>query len=370
MQTQLAGTIGKAIQKAASERRGWYGPHMAAATRALSQRIPLVDILLELRDARIPLSSEYELLRNYPSARRIIVLNKVDLANRAATKEWIRYFDQRNCISYGINSHNKDNVKEFLNFLHAQVRGLKKIGHSSHTTTIMLLGIPNVGKSALANSLHQIGRVSATEKGKLCHSIVSPQPGETQNIGSLKIGSNPNIYVLDTPGILPPQINDIEVCSKLALTGALSDSLVGEKEIAQYFLSIINSSDEYKKWVQLISSQETNKMSLSNCNLGSSSDPIPETQKRKRYATDHTQDFMVHNVRRALFNLISSFEGDLENEKDSTRLIETELISLREALRVLEEDNDPHLKVATKLINLCRTGRLGHYSLDKVGTNS
>ncbi|KAM7267298.1 hypothetical protein ACFE04_009464 [Oxalis oulophora] len=293
---------------------------MAAATRALSQRIPLVDILLEVRDARIPLSSQYELLRNYPSARPIIVLNKVDLANRATTKEWIKYFDQRNCISYGINSH-KDNVKE-------------------------------------------IGSVAATEKGKLRHSIVSPQPGETQNISSLKIGSNPNIYVLDTPGILPPQINDIEVCSKLALTGALSDSLVGEKELAQYFLSIINSSDEYKKWAKLISSRE-NKMSLSNCNLGSSSDSTPETQKRKQYATDHTQDFMVHNVRRALFNLISSFEGDLENEKNKARLIETELISLREALQVIEEDNDAHLKVAAKLINLFRTGRLGHYTLDK-----
>ncbi|KAM7268911.1 hypothetical protein ACFE04_011077 [Oxalis oulophora] len=215
----------------------------------------------------------------------------------------------------------------------------------------MLLGIPNLGKSALANSLHQIGRVAATEKGKLRHSIVSPQPGEIQNISSLKIGSNPSIYVLDTPAILPPQINDIEVCSKLALTGALSDSLVGEKELAQYFLSIINSSDEYKKWAKLISSRE-NKMSLSNCNLGSSSDSTPETQKRKQYATDHTQDFMVHNVRRALFNLISSFEGDLENEKNKARLIETELISLREALQVIEEDNDTHLKVAAKLINL------------------
>ncbi|XP_059442686.1 uncharacterized protein LOC132174933 isoform X2 [Corylus avellana] len=136
---------------------------------------------------KIPLSSEYEQLRNYPSSpRRIIVMNKMDLANRSQMKEWIRYFEQQNCISYGVNSHNKENIKQFLNFLQAQVRELKKTDHSSYTTTIMLVGIPNVGKSALVNSLHQIGRISAAEKGKLKHAIVSPHPGETKDISSLK----------------------------------------------------------------------------------------------------------------------------------------------------------------------------------------
>ncbi|XVE95600.1 hypothetical protein REPUB_Repub02eG0112600 [Reevesia pubescens] len=102
---------------------------------------------------------------------------------------------------------------------------------------------PNVGKSALANSLHHIGRISAAEKGKLKHSIVSPHPGETKDISSLKIGSHPNIYLLDTPGILSHTIHDAELCSKLGLTGAIADSLIGQKELAQYFLGILNSSD-------------------------------------------------------------------------------------------------------------------------------
>lgn len=159
--------IGTAIKEAATGNRissGWYDPHMAAASRAVAERIPLVDFVLEVRDARIPMSSEYEIMKNYPpSSKRIIVLNKTDLADRSQTEVWTRYFEEHNCISYGVNSHNKENIREFLNFLQARVRELKKRGHSSHATTMMLVGIPNVGKSALANSLHQIGRISAAE---------------------------------------------------------------------------------------------------------------------------------------------------------------------------------------------------------------
>uniref|UniRef100_A0A803PSX0 Uncharacterized protein n=1 Tax=Cannabis sativa TaxID=3483 RepID=A0A803PSX0_CANSA len=99
-------------------RRGsWYDTHMAAASRAIAQRIPLVDLVLEIRDARIPLSSEYELLRKFnSSSRRIVVLNKIDLANRSQTKEWLSYFEQNNCICYGVNAHNKDSIRQVCEY--------------------------------------------------------------------------------------------------------------------------------------------------------------------------------------------------------------------------------------------------------------
>ncbi|GMN20366.1 hypothetical protein TIFTF001_045323 [Ficus carica] len=216
---QISSVMANATRNRASVGGSWYTPHMAAASRAITERLPLVDLVLEIRDARIPLSSEYEQLgrNNKSSFRRIIVLNKMDLADRSQTKEWMSYFEQNNCISYGVNAHNKESIKQFLNFVQARVRKLRKNNHS-YTTTILLVGIPNVGKSALTNSLHQIGRISAAEKGKLKHATVSPHPGETKDISSLKIGSHPNIYVLDTPGVLPPKISDVEVFSKLALT--------------------------------------------------------------------------------------------------------------------------------------------------------
>ncbi|CAB4299673.1 unnamed protein product [Prunus armeniaca] len=362
----LARQIGRAITKATNStgpgRNGWFSPHMAAASRAIAERIPLVDLVLEVRDARIPLSSACDQLRNYTSSsKRIIVMNKMDLANHSQLKDWMKYFEQKNYISYGVNAHNKESIQQLLNFLQARVRELKKVDHSSHTATILLVGIPNVGKSALANSLHRIGRISAAEKGKLKHATVSPQPSETKNITGLKIASHPNIYVLDTPGVLPSHILDDEVCTKLALTGTIQDCFAGEKELAQCFLSILNRSDEYKKWAKLSNSE--NERSFADRNIECSTSSEMGMKRKRQYPTDHTQDFVVHDVRRTLFEVISSFDGNVEDE----RLIEEEFKAMHAAFQVpLESEHYAQNKIAAKLLNLFRTGRLGHYILDSI----
>uniref|UniRef100_A0A6N2LBS6 G domain-containing protein n=1 Tax=Salix viminalis TaxID=40686 RepID=A0A6N2LBS6_SALVM len=337
--------IGEALKKAKSR---WYSLHMAAASHAIAQRIPLADFILEVRDARIPLSSHYQLLSNFPpsSLRRIIVMNKTDLAN----------------LPDGCHVVTSDHFPQFLNFLQAQVRELKRTGHSGHATTMMITGIPNVGKSALANSLHQLGRISAAEKGKLKHATVTPHPGETKNISSLKIGSHPNIYLLDTPGILPPQILDSEVCSQLALTGAI-ENLVGEKELARYFLAIFNTSDGYKKWERL--STHGNDKSFTGQDVEGSSGSKLDMKQRRQYPSDHTQDFMVNRVRQTLLESISCLDGNVQNEKHLEELIEAQFTALREAFLVSSEPGiDSQTRISAKLLNLIRTGRLGHYTLD------
>lgn len=339
--------IGKAVRVVAKTRGAewWYTPHMAAASRAIAERIPLVDLVLEVRDARIPMSSEYSQLRKFPSSiKRVIVLNKMDLANRFQTKEWITFFKDQKLLAFGVNSHNKESIREFLTFVQARVRELSKIDDKGHTVTLMLVGIPNVGKSALANSLHQVGRISAAEKGKLKHSVVSPQPGETKSINSLKIASHPSIYILDTPGVLPPSLIDDGVCSKLALTGAIKDSVVGEKNLVQYFLSILSTGNEYKKWAN-----------LSCIDMGGGPSQ-----------TDHTQDVIVNNARHALFHAVSSFTGCMENGQELSRLFADEFEALLKVFHLpLQSDEYNYNRAATKLLNLYRTGRLGHYTLDE-----
>ncbi|XP_018728523.2 DAR GTPase 2, mitochondrial isoform X2 [Eucalyptus grandis] len=315
----------------------------------------------------VPLSSEYELLKNCPSpSRRIVVLNKMDLANSSRTKEWMRYFELQNCESFAVNSHNRENIKQFLNFLQAKVRELKKMDNSSSTTAIMLVGIPNTGKSALANSLHNIGRISAAEKGKLKHAAVSSQPCETKDISSLKIASNPNVYVLDTPGVLPPVICDFETSSKLALIGTIRDSLAGEKQLAQFFLSILDSGKEYEQWAKL-STAGSGRLSVDFREEYSGSCET-ETTKKRQYPSDHTQDFIVQDVRRVLYESISSTRVDMRRRKDVLRLIEFQLAALREAFRIPSElgEEDACIRVSEKLLNLYRTGRLGHFTLDDI----
>ncbi|KAK3035473.1 hypothetical protein RJ639_034443 [Escallonia herrerae] len=281
--------LGNAVKKAAESKSSswWYTPHMAAASRAIVERIPLVDIVLEVRDARAPWSSRCALLKNLPSSsNRIIVLNKMDLANRSQLKEWMKSSEEQNCISYGVNSHNKENIKE--------------------------------------------------------------------------IASHPNVYVLDTPGVLPPEILDAEICSKLALTGVIADSLVGESELAEYFLTILNLSDEYKDWEKL-STSESEGLLLDQKRGGSE---LKGSGKRQNL-TDHTQDFVVRDVRRTLFRVISSFNRKLEDEEEMSLLIELQFRALQKAFHLPSESGeDAHTRVATKLLNLYRTGRLGHYTLD------
>ncbi|XP_039843571.1 DAR GTPase 2, mitochondrial-like isoform X2 [Panicum virgatum] len=322
----------------------WYGRHMAAAERAIRTRLSLVDLVLEVRDARVPASSAFEPLRRRgplePDGRRVVVLNKADLADPSETEKWMAYMKkQRTCPCIAVNSHSGESIKELLNVVRSRIREIKR-GENDCTGTVLLVGIPNVGKSAIVNAMHQIGRIGAAEKGKLKHAIVSSHPGETRDISGYKVASHLNIYVLDTPGVLSPRFANDDSGSRLALT-------------------VVNSREEYRRWENL--NEEGGSSSNDNANTSRSHN------KKRQYVSDHTQDFVVKAVRQVLFETISSFKVDLVKEDELRRLIDCQFVSLQEAFKVsTESSEDVGKSIALKLLNLYRTGRLGHYTLDHV----
>ncbi|KRN05479.1 GTP-binding protein, GTPase [Liquorilactobacillus sucicola DSM 21376 = JCM 15457] len=217
---------------------------MAKALRQVKENIKKVDIVLELVDARLPESSRNpqlsEILQNKPS---IIILTKKDLANAAKTKEWVNYYEENGNPALAVNSL-KDSLKsierKITQVLSAKLATQKERGIVHKRIRVMCIGIPNVGKSTLLN--HLVKKNVAQ---------VGNKPGVTKAQQWLKAGKN--LVLLDTPGILWPKFEDPLVGKKLALTGAIKDTLYAKDDVALYALEYFleNSSEKLKERYRL-----------------------------------------------------------------------------------------------------------------------
>ncbi|KAI8562305.1 hypothetical protein RHMOL_Rhmol03G0024000 [Rhododendron molle] len=342
----------------------WFPGHMAAATRAIRDRLKVSDLVIEVRDARIPLSSANEDLQPMLAGkRRVIALNKKDLANPNIMQKWIRYFDscKQDCLS--INAHSKGSVQKLLALVEFK---LKELISREPTLLVMVVGVPNVGKSALINSIHQIASSRFPVQRKMKRATVGPLPGVTRDIAGFKIAHKPSIYVLDTPGVLVPSIPDIETGLKLALAGSVKDSVVGEERIAQYLLAVLNTRGTPFHWKHLddrrmegilVESDEKHEYNLK--------DLLPKRKPLDRSGVRYIED-LVTEVQRALFVPLTDFNGSLENETDLEILIEQQFEALQKALRIPHKASEARTMVSKKFLTLFRTGRLGPFILDDV----
>ncbi|MCM3610814.1 ribosome biogenesis GTPase YlqF [Planococcus sp. MERTA32b] len=209
----------------------WFPGHMAKARREVTEKLKLVDIIFELVDARLPLSSRNPMIDQVIQQKpRLIILNKMDMADEAETKKWIRYFEEQGTRAVAINSLEGKGLqlvtKASKEILAEKWDRMIAKGIKPRAIRAMIVGIPNVGKSTLINRL---SKKSLAKTGNM--------PGVTKAQQWIKVGKE--IELLDTPGILWPKFEDPETGFKLAVTGAIKDSVIQMQELAIYALKFL-----------------------------------------------------------------------------------------------------------------------------------
>ena len=209
----------------------WFPGHMTKTKRQIQANLKLVDAVAEIIDARIPVSSRNpdldKLIQNKP---RVILLNKCDMANRTATKMWIDYYAGQGITAIAVDCKSGRGLNQFPNavstVMREKIERLKSKGMKNPMVRVMIVGIPNVGKSSFIN------RISGQNRAK-----VEDRPGVTR--GNQWFTISKNLEMLDTPGVLWPKFDDRIVGEHLAFTGAVKDQILDVELLAVRLLDFL-----------------------------------------------------------------------------------------------------------------------------------
>lgn len=211
----------------------WFPGHMTKTKRQIQASLKLVDAVAEILDARIPLSSKnpdlQKLIQNKP---KVVLLNKCDMANQTATSRWIDYYASQGITAIAVDCKSGKGLNKFApavnNVLSERRERLKAKGMINPMLRIMIVGIPNVGKSSFINRLAKQNRAK-----------VEDRPGVTRGNQWYSIAKN--IEMLDTPGVLWPKFDDKIVGERLAFTGAVKDQILDTELLAVRLLDFLRS---------------------------------------------------------------------------------------------------------------------------------
>ena len=212
----------------------WYPGHMAKTKKEIIENLKLIDVVIEIIDSRIPISSRNpDILEITKNKKKIIVLNKIDLAEPKQNNLWVQYFKNSRQEAILVDSNNGQGIQEVLkaieNIMKDEIEELKQKGRSGKKIRVMILGIPNVGKSSFINRVAKSNRLEVGNK-----------PGVTKKKQWISV--NEKINLLDTPGVLWPKFESQEVALNLAFTGTIKDSVLQDTEIAYQLLKFLLSN--------------------------------------------------------------------------------------------------------------------------------
>ena len=211
----------------------WFPGHMTKAMRQMKEDIKLIDLIIELLDARIPLSSRNPEIDNLGQNKaRLVLLNKADLADEKQNNKWIEYFKKKGIVALKINSKNKQGIKEINNAVNIackeKIERTLKRGIIHSPIRAMVGGIPNVGKSTFINAY----------AGKNC-AKTGNKPGVTK--GKQWIRLYKNLELLDTPGVLWPKFDDQKIGMHLAFIGSMNDNILDVSELAFQLIKLLEN---------------------------------------------------------------------------------------------------------------------------------
>lgn len=214
----------------------WYPGHMAKTKREIKEKIDLIDIVFEIIDARIPYSSKNsdidDIIKDKP---RVIIMTKVDLCDINKTNKWIKYYEDMGYIVIPIDLVNNPNIKNIFDKINPIIDEInnKRInkGLKARRTRVLVVGVPNAGKSTLINRL--VGKKSTN---------VGNKPGITKNLEWIRI--NDKLELLDTPGILWPRLDNNNIAYNLASMTAIKEEVLDTEDLAIYIIKKMLS--EYK----------------------------------------------------------------------------------------------------------------------------
>ena len=209
----------------------WYPGHMKKARELVEENLKLVDVVVELLDARIPAASANPMLREIIGDKpRVVALNKRDLADENMTRCWLEHFRAKKIPAVALDSVSGKGMKELLTLIEREAKyrteRLVSKGVAARKARVMILGIPNVGKSSLINRLAGAAKAKTADK-----------PGVTRAKQWIRIGAD--VDLLDTPGILWPKFEDPRVGLKLAFTGAVNDEIYDLESVAHLLLATL-----------------------------------------------------------------------------------------------------------------------------------
>jgi len=243
----------------------WYPGHMAKTKKQIIEDLKLIDVVVEILDARIPISSQNPDVREFTKNKnKIVVLNKCDLADEKQNSKWVQYFKQKGIVAVLVDSNSGKGIQDTIYQIEKLSKSVQNTyaekGRTGKAIRVMILGIPNVGKSSFINRI--------TKKNS---AQVGNKPGVTRQKQWVQINSN--IQLMDTPGVLWPKFESDEVALNLAYTGSFKDDVLEKLEIVYNLVKYLlenyktNLLERYKLDAEVVENILSNENQMENENI-------------------------------------------------------------------------------------------------------